>query len=132
MLVDTNIVSYLYRRDFRAKDYRQHLAGKPLYVSFMTVGELYKWPYERSWTELQRQKLVAFIQNFHVLPYDDALAWTWAKLVAQTCRGRPMSFEDSWIAATALRHGLPIVTHNRRHFDQVPGLTIISEAPDPA
>ena len=34
----------------------------------------------------------------------------------------------SWIAATALRHGIPIVTHNRQHFEGISGLTVISEA----
>jgi tRNA(fMet)-specific endonuclease VapC len=42
--------------------------------------------------------------------------------------GRIMSAEDSWIAATALRHGMPLVTHNRRHFENVPGLTVICES----
>jgi predicted nucleic acid-binding protein len=34
---------------------------------------------------------------------------------------------DAWIAATALRHGLRLVTHNRRHFEGITGLRIISE-----
>jgi tRNA(fMet)-specific endonuclease VapC len=38
----------------------------------------------------------------------------------------PMSVADSWIAATAIRHKLPIVTHNKKHFEHVPGLSIIS------
>jgi tRNA(fMet)-specific endonuclease VapC len=38
-----------------------------------------------------------------------------------------MSPADAWAAAVALRHGLPLVTHNRKHFEPVPGLTIISE-----
>ena len=63
-----------------------------------------------------------------MLPYDDALAWAWAELVGKTCRGRPMSLQDSWIAATAIRHTMPLVTHNRKHFENVPGLTVISEA----
>jgi tRNA(fMet)-specific endonuclease VapC len=77
--------------------------GKQLFVSFMTVAELYKWPLERSWSEQNKQALVQFLKNYVVLPYDDALAWKRAELVSQTCRGRPISFPDSWIAATALR-----------------------------
>lgn len=42
-------------------------------------------------------------------------------------RAQPMSLADSWIAAAALQHGLPLVTHNARHFTSVPGLTIITE-----
>jgi len=128
MLLDTNIVSYIYKGDTRAKAYEPHLAGQTLFVSFMTVAELYRWPFERGWGEPKRQQLALFLKNFAVLPYDESLAWNWAELVGKTCRGRPMSHPDSWIAATALRHKMPVVTHNRNHFEQVPGLTIISEA----
>lgn len=127
MVIDTNIVSYFFRRDTRAARYEQHVQGRTLYLSFMTVAELYKWPFERNWSEVKKQALVQYLKNYTVLPYDDALAWKWAELVSQICRGRPMSLQDSWIAATALRHGMPIVTHNRRHFENIPGLTVITE-----
>lgn len=127
MLIDTNIVSYFFKRDTRATAYEPHLRGKQLSLSLMTVAELYKWPIERNFGEAKRQQLVQYLRNYTVLPYDDALAWAWAELVARTCRARPMSLPDSWIAATAIRHGLPVVTHNRQHFDGVPGLVVISE-----
>jgi predicted nucleic acid-binding protein len=31
---------------------------------------------------------------------------------------------DALIAATALEHGLPLITRNRRHFERVPGLRL--------
>lgn len=128
MLIDTNIVSYFFKRDTRAASYEPHLRGQMLYVSFMTVAELYRWPVERGWGEAKRQSLIRYLRNYTVLPFDEALAWSWAELTGKTCRQRPLSFQDSWIAATALRHGLPVVTHNRQHFEQVSGLTVISEA----
>ena len=128
MLLDTNIISYIYKGDTRAQPYAQHLTGQTLFVSFMSVSELYRWPFERSWGDLKKQHLVQFLKNFAVLPYDDGLAWTWAELVGKTCRARPMSLQDSWIAATAIRHRMPVVTHNRTHFAHVPGLTVISES----
>jgi tRNA(fMet)-specific endonuclease VapC len=90
LLVDTNIVSYFYRRDDRAKSCEGHLVGKMLFISFMTVAELYKWPFERNWSEQKKEGLVRFLKNYTVLPYDDALAWKWAELVSKTCRGRPI------------------------------------------
>lgn len=128
MLIDTNVVSYIYKGDTRAKAYEAHLTGHTLFVSFMTVAELYRWPFEKNWGEAKKQELTLFLKNFAVLPYDEGLAWNWAELVGKTCRGRPMSLADSWIAATALRHKMPIVTHNKKHFEQVPGLITISES----
>jgi tRNA(fMet)-specific endonuclease VapC len=92
----------------------------------MTVAELYCWPFKKNWGEAKKQGLVQFLRNFAVLPYDEGLAWIWAELVVKTCRDHPMSVADSWIAATAIRHKLPIVTHNKKHFEHVPGLSIIS------
>jgi tRNA(fMet)-specific endonuclease VapC len=41
VIVDTDVVSYLFKGDTRAEAYRQHLRGKTLAISFMTVAELY-------------------------------------------------------------------------------------------
>jgi len=128
MLVDTNVISYILKKDTRAKLYEQHLEGQTLFVSFMTVAELYRWPFEKNWGEPKKQRLVLFLKNFAVLPYDDGLAWCWAELTGKICRGRPMPLADSWIAATALRHKIPIVTHNRKHFENIPGIRVISES----
>jgi predicted nucleic acid-binding protein len=35
---------------------------------------------------------------------------------------------DAWIAATALLHDLPLITHNRWDFEDIRGLNVISEA----
>lgn len=66
------------------------------------------------------------IAQYEVLGYDDATGWEWAR--AMSVKGRPVAPSDAWIAAVALRHGLPLVTHNRRHFEQLAGLTLISES----
>lgn len=128
MLLDTNIVSYLFKKDSRAAAYLPHFQGHRLHLSFITLAEIYRWPFERNWASPRRQALVSFLRsNFTVLRFDDALAWKWAELVGSTMRKQPMSFTDSWIAATALQHHLPLVTHNARHFREVPGLTLITE-----
>ena len=41
-------------------------------------------------------------------------------------RGQSVSFGDSWIAATALRTGIPLVTHNARHYHQIEDLEVIT------
>jgi tRNA(fMet)-specific endonuclease VapC len=91
MLIDTNIVSYIYKGDSRAEAYEARLTGQTLFVSFMTVAELYRWPFAKNWGESRKQGLVQFLKNFAVLPYDEGLAWSWAELFGKTCRGRPMS-----------------------------------------
>jgi predicted nucleic acid-binding protein len=43
-------------------------------------------------------------------------------------QGTPIGELDILVAATALQHGLTIVTRNRRHFDRIPGLDFYEES----
>lgn len=124
VLVDTSVVSYLLKNHSLAPFYREHLKNKLLAVSFMTVAELYRWPLERGWGEAKIAALLAHLGSYVVIPYDDRMSWEWARIMST--KGRPISVPDGWIAATAVRHGLPLVTHNLRNFQQVDGLSIIT------
>jgi len=62
-----------------------------------------------------------------IVPYDYAVCETYGRIKAELPKGRTISDNDLWIAACAIRHSIPLVTHNRRHFDDVKGLIIISE-----
>jgi predicted nucleic acid-binding protein len=127
LLVDTNVVSYLLKRDTRGMIYRPHLHRNDLFISFATVAELYRWAIRYGWKGSRRDKLRRDIVHYAILNFDDALAWRWAEVMS--IPGQPMEPGDAWVAATALRYDLPLVTHNRRHFEHLPGLRIISEAP---
>jgi|SRR5688500_1437506 len=126
VVVDTDVMSYVIKGDTRAALYDKHLTGPQLCISFSTVGELYRWAVQNRWGQRRVDALRSKLQGLTVLVFDDATAWEWANV--STIKGRPVAPSDAWVAAVALRHGLPLVTHNRRHFEHVPGLTVISEA----
>jgi predicted nucleic acid-binding protein len=42
-----------------------------------------------------------------------------------TKRGEPIAFPDILIGVTALELGYSVVTRNLRHFQRIPGLTVI-------
>lgn len=129
VVVDTDVVSFLFKGDTRAQAYREHLQGKTLAISFMTVAELYQWAYVRTWGEQKLAQLEERLRAYVVVPYDNELCKQWARVCAERQRlGRPISVQDAWIAATALRHGYPVVTHNHDDFAGITGLDIISES----
>jgi tRNA(fMet)-specific endonuclease VapC len=52
----------------------------------------------------------------------------WAEVVeTEQRKGRKINTADAWIAATAIMNNLPLVSHNRKHFEQVDRLVLISE-----
>ena len=129
VIVDTDVVSFLLKGDTRAQLYRPHLEGKTLALSFMTVAELYQWAYIRNWGEQKLTRLEEQLRAYVIVPYDNELCKQWATVCVERQRlGRPISVQDAWIAATALWHGCPVVTHNRDDFANIKGLTVISEA----
>jgi len=128
VVVDTNVVSFGFARDTRRELYRHHLDGRLLVISFMTLAEPYRWPLENDWGETRRMNLERRLREYTVYPFTRDLCRQWAVVTDQARRnGTPISVDDAWIAATALLDDVPLVTHNRRDFEGVPHLRLISE-----
>lgn len=128
VVVDSDVVSFLFKRDSRAEIYRRHLLGRILVISFMTVAELDLWALQHDWGEARRSRMEELLRNFLVYSFHRSLCSKWAEVTDNARRGgRPITCADAWIAATALLHGIPLITHNRRDFAGIEGLTVISE-----
>ena len=128
VIVDTNVVSYIMRGHTLADMYAPHLEGRLSSITFITVGELYYGAEKKKWGSKKRQQLETTLRNFVVIPYDHEIARCYGRLLAErNRRGRPISFADAWIAACAVKHGIPLVTHNAKDFDKISGLQVISE-----
>lgn len=73
-------------------------------------------------------ELETALSRYLVLPYNRDLAVLWGHLRADLeAQGLPARSNDLWVAATALHYGLPFITNNRRHFEQVPGLHLLPD-----
>ncbi len=65
------------------------------------------------------------VERIHCLAWEAATGLRWARLLAELrVAGRSMPIKDSMIAATALVHGLAVVTRNGRDFEKA-GVEII-------
>ncbi|GBE30117.1 ribonuclease VapC1 [bacterium BMS3Bbin04] len=126
LVLDTNIVSYIMKGDPLAEPYKQHLLGKTLAISFMTVAELYEGAYRKGWGQKKMARLCQELQKYLVIPYSPSICEVWGRLRAER-KHQPISVDDGWVAATALVHGCPVVTHNEKDFHNITGLVVIAE-----
>jgi predicted nucleic acid-binding protein len=96
-------------------------------VSVVTLGELRLGVLRASSPEVSARRLATYqlAQRFQPLELDEAIAEYWALLVARLqAAGRKVPINDSWIAATALAHDIPIVTQDG-DYDTIPDLKVL-------
>jgi tRNA(fMet)-specific endonuclease VapC len=126
LLLDTNIVSFIFKGDNRLQPYELYLKENILSISFMTVAELFQWASIRNWSVKRIIQMEKTLDNYLIFPCDIELCRQWGKVRA-ACRavGYAISPQDAWIAATALHYDIPLATHNISDFANIEGLTLI-------
>lgn len=122
-LIDTNVLSELKKRtpDARVVRWLSERPATTLYLSVLTLGELRKGiealpegDRKRNLLDWLETELPAFFAG-RVLPVDARVSDRWGHLLARA--GRPLPAIDSLLAATALAHGLTLITRNLRDFE---------------
>lgn len=124
-LIDTDVISESRKGEatnpgvvafFRS----MHVARTPLFLSVITVGELRRGVerIRQRGDEPQSQRLERWLNllletfSDHILPFDADSAQLWGRLRVPDATN-PL---DKQIGATALIHGLTVVTRNVSHF----------------
>jgi predicted nucleic acid-binding protein len=132
--LDTNILSELMRPrpEPTVEDWVAAQDMTALFLSVVSIGEL-----ETGFTTMQdaarRARLEASLERHltllfpgRLLPVTQAIAARWGRLGGmRQLSGRPLSAPDGMIAATALEHGLTVVTRNTKDFDAL-GVPLIN------
>jgi len=112
----TGVVAWLRR-------YEREIVVDPIVLGELRFGILLLPPGRR------RQRLEGWfregVAGVLCVPWDAAVGLRWAKLLADLrTSGQSMPIKDSLIAATALVHGLVVVTRNARDFRKA-GLKVL-------
>lgn len=126
LVLDTDAASHLIRGQLSA-ELGDQLIGKVLFVTFVTVGEFYKGMHKAAWGERRRNELETWLARRPILGYDAQVSRTWGRISAETeLVGRKLADNDLWIAACCLTDDIPLLTLNRRHFERIPGLKLVT------
>jgi tRNA(fMet)-specific endonuclease VapC len=101
--------------------------GLGLRLSIISIAELYEGVFNSTNPERNERELQHFLQDVSTVQLDEETCRIFGRERANLRRaGRIITDTDLLIAATALRRNLTLLTNNRRHFERVDGLTIIS------
>jgi predicted nucleic acid-binding protein len=134
-LLDTNVISEFNRRgnpDPAVREWLEAADTSSLHISVLTLGEIrfgvnVLAPGKRR-TQLERWVDYDLPQWFEgrILLVDRQISDLWGSLRAQARTiGRSISVIDALLAATALHHGLALVSRNVRDF-AIPGLAVVN------
>src|SRR5574341_56500 len=112
-----------------ASEYRALIANRRIVVSFASVTELRYGALKAGWGELRRRGLERDLSRLVVVQPDDQLIHECAALRARCeATGHPLGHKvheaDRWIAATAMRLGVDLVSDDAVYRD-VPGLVVL-------
>jgi toxin FitB len=125
LLLDTNIPSELMRPrpERKVQDWVAAQDIGTLFVSVVSIGELetgfatMRDAARRARLEASLERYLALLFVGRILPVTQAIAVRWGRLDGmRQMAGRPLGAPDGMIAATALEHGLKLVTRNVKDF----------------
>src|SRR5216683_2781479 len=122
-LADTSVFIGLEAARFDAGRF----AGYEWGISAVTLGELRLGVLQAVDPESASRRLSTYqlAQRFEAMPVDESVSDAWALLVSRLRgQGRKVPINDSWIAATAIAHGIPVVTQDT-DYAAMPGVEVI-------
>ena len=123
-ILDTCIVSEAYRNNVEpAVRSAVERLGDAAYISVVTIGEISRGAYLLEAEDPRREEILDWLrwteQRFakRTLDVDADVARLWGRVSVETQRmGRQVKMADGLIAATALHHGMAIMTRNVNDF----------------
>jgi predicted nucleic acid-binding protein len=123
-LLDTDVAIELRDEDPWVKEKLRALTA-PLYISAITRVELENGVQrEPEWSALRRARLDRMLATITTLDFGAEEIAAYRRLLEATGYSR-RKVADRMTAATALVHGLALVTLNGRDFRDVPGLELV-------
>jgi predicted nucleic acid-binding protein len=112
-----------------AADLSRWAPSDDVFISVITVSELLMGAY-RADTDARRARRSEFVERIiagvSILELTTAIARRHAQLHADLARqGQLIGPHDMIVAATALHHGMSVLTDNLEEFSRVPGLNVL-------
>lgn len=127
-LIDTDwIIDHLKGKDEGVKRKIKELRSSGIGVCIISLAELYEGVYGSKDSEQHQEELDKLLSQFSVLELDRDICKVFGRERGKLRQQKKMIDNfDLLIASTALHYNLKVLTNNRKHFERVEGLEIIS------
>jgi len=129
-LIDTCIWIDVERGALSPADVATVTGEEPVFLSPVAIAEL-KFGAESADTPDRRQKRLAALARLKskpILMIDETTGEIFGDIAAQIRKqGSPHHYrvQDLWLASQAIQHGYRFLTHNRKDFTDIPGLSLV-------
>jgi tRNA(fMet)-specific endonuclease VapC len=124
-LLDTNVWVAAHRGNARLDSRIRGVGYDSIMLCAAVIAELYAGALKSNKPEQNVAFVNTLLQQYDLLYFGLEEAWHFAKLRAEAeSRGVQPGFADLQIGATAVRHGLVVVTHDVADFSRIGGITL--------
>jgi len=123
--LDTNIISYLWRKDPQVRASLESLDPADVAVPSVVLAELVYGRHNNPGAALKLEMLIQDLRHAYPVLAFDAPAADWYGLLKARFKGRTMPDRDLMIASTCLAHGHALATHNGKDFERIQELTLL-------
>ena len=122
LVIDTSVlIDYLRGTSFGKQLFDEvEKQDSELFIPTIVIFELFSGASSKNL--LVKTKIINFIQHFKRIELTETIAISAGELYRQT--GKQIGPQDYIIAASALEIGATVLTLNKKHFEQIPGLAI--------
>ena len=126
-LVDTDWVIDCLNGIERVAQHFDGLRPQGIGLSIISLAELYEGVFGAADSQADESALQDFLADVEVVPLDPTVCRIFAEERRKLrALGTLVSDFDLLIGSTAIRHNLTLLTNNRRHFERLQGLSIVS------
>lgn len=127
-LIDTSVLIEHERGRLDLAPHIRWRSEEDLFLSVITASELLHGVHRAREPAIRARRAAwveSVLERFPRLPIDLATARAHARIHADlTAQGNLIGPYDLWLAASAMTHGLTLVTANGRELERVPGLSV--------
>ncbi|MBR6422446.1 type II toxin-antitoxin system VapC family toxin [bacterium] len=124
-LIDTNIIIYRLKNMGNVNANFLKYKNEDMFVSVISYGELVFGAKKSSAVEKNLQTVEAVKSIFPLIDVDADVMDVFGEIKAHTQKtGKVIDDMDMLIAASAISNKMTLVTHNTKHFENIPNLKI--------